>query len=65
MITRRILVTTVVNAMGMEKEIFGRFDAVALAAAGWKISKSEFRHYKMTEEQFAANGVRVKTGKEE
>lgn len=65
MITRRILVTTVVNAMGQEKEIFGRFDAVALAAAGWKISESEFRHYKMSEEQFAANGVRVNTNRED
>lgn len=61
MITRRILVTTVVNAMGQEKEIYGRFDAVALAAAGWKFSDSEFRHYKMSEEQFVKNAIRVKT----
>lgn len=61
MITRRILVTTVVNAIGQEKEIYGRFDAVALASAGWKFLGSEFRHYKMSEEQFVKNAIRVKT----
>lgn len=64
MITRRILVTTVVNAMGQEKEIFGRFDAVALAAAGWKLSDSQFRHYKMTEETFAKNATLIKSSEE-
>lgn len=64
MVTRRILVTTVVNAMGQEKEIYGRFDAVALAAAGWKLSGSQFRHYKMTEETFAKNGTLIKSSEE-
>lgn len=64
MITRRILVTTVVNAMGQEKEIYGRFDAVALAAAGWKLLDSQFRRYKMTEETFAKNATLIKTSEE-
>lgn len=64
MITRRILVTTVVNAMGQEKEIFGRFDAVALYSAGWKFSDSQFRHYKMTEETFAKNATLIKTSED-
>lgn len=64
MITRRILVTTVVSAYGQEKEIYGRYDAVAMAAAGWKILNSQFRHYRMTEETFAKNARIVKSTEE-
>ena len=64
MITRRILVTIVVDAYGQEKEIYGRYDAVAMAAAGWKILNSQFKHYRMTEETFAKNATLIKTSEE-
>lgn len=60
MITRRILVTEVYRN-GELKVIYGRFDAVALAAAGWQIQRSQFRHYKMTEEKFAETGTLINT----
>lgn len=60
MITRRILVTEVVNAdSGGTRFIYGRFDAVSLAAKNEKIVHSEFRMYKMKEEDFVKHGKEI------
>ena len=55
MITRRILVTTLVNAMGYEYKVYGRFDAVKLINDGWKIIDSKFYHFRMSEKTFVEN----------
>lgn len=55
MIVRRILETTLVNAMGYEYKIYGRFDAVKIINDGWKIVNSEFKHYQMDEKTFVEN----------
>lgn len=52
MLTRRILVTTVKTADGGRREIYGRFDAVAVAARGEKITKQEFQNFKLSEDAF-------------
>ena len=52
MITRRILVTKVVNVYGGERTIYGRYDAVALANKGEKVVSSEFKNYKVSEDLF-------------
>lgn len=56
MITRRILVTKTVDANGGTHLLYGRFDAVAVAARGEKILYSEFKNYTMREEDFAKYG---------
>lgn len=57
MITRRILVTTLVNAYGYEHRIYGRFDAVKLINEGWQIKESKFKHYQMKEALFVKYGT--------
>lgn len=57
MITRRILVTTLVNAYGYEHQIYGRYDAVKLINEGWQIKDSKFKHYQMTEETFVKHAA--------
>ena len=59
MIQRRILVTKVVNADGGTRKIYGRFDAVSLAAKNEKILYSEFKMYKMKEEDFVKHGKEI------
>ena len=59
MITRRILVTKVVAADGGTRLIYGRFDAVRLASQGEKILYSEFKNYRMKEEDFAKYGKEI------
>lgn len=52
MITRRILITETTDRKGGEHIYYGRYDAVALAARGEVIIKSEFKQYKAKEEDF-------------
>ena len=52
MITRRILITVTRDREGGERKYYGRYDAVALAARGEKIEKSEFKQFKCKEEDF-------------
>jgi len=52
MITRRILITTTKDKEGGEHHYYGRYDAVALAARGETIAKTEFKQYKVKEEDF-------------
>lgn len=52
MITRRILITTTTDKEGGEHNYYGRYDAVALAARGEMIVKTEFKQYKVKEEDF-------------
>lgn len=52
MITRRILITTTKDREGGEHNYYGRYDAVTLAARGETIVKTEFKQYKVKEEDF-------------
>ena len=62
MITRRILVTKTVDANGGTRLLYGRFDAVAVAARGERILYSEFKYYSMSEESFAKHGKEIDNG---
>ena len=63
MITREILITTVQNERGELYEIAGRYDAVAIAHRQHKIMGSEFRRYRMSEEDFITHGEYVGKGR--
>ena len=52
MITRRILITTTKDKEGGEHNYYGRYDAVSLAARGETIVKTEFKQFKVKEEDF-------------
>ena len=52
MITRNILVTEVMLADGTRTEIYGKYDAVALAHRGAKIINAEFKKFNVKEEDF-------------
>ena len=61
MITKRVLVTEVRTADGGAKKYFGRFDAVAVASRGETILNSEFKKFRMSEEEFATIGKEFKS----
>lgn len=63
MITREILITTVQNESGELYEIAGRYDAVALAHRRHKIIGSEFRRYRMSEDDFIMHGEYLGKGR--
>lgn len=52
MITRNILVTSIQLADGTRTEIYGKYDAVALAHRGCKILGAEFKKFSVKEEDF-------------
>lgn len=52
MITRNILVTTIQLNDGNMTEIYGKYDAVALAHRGAKIINAEFKKFSVKEEDF-------------
>ena len=63
---RRVLVTTVINTQtGVQSEIYGRYDAVALASKNLHIVRSFFRQYEMSDAEFAKYGHFVKEITEE
>ena len=62
MITRRILVTVVKTAEGGTRNLYGRYDAVALASRKEKIIESEFKYFSMSEEDFIRYGKELENG---
>lgn len=52
MITRNILVTTIQLTDGTCTEIYGKYDAVALAHRGAKIIDAEFKKFSVKEDDF-------------
>lgn len=52
MITRRILVTKLKKENGEEYELFGRYDAVAVASRGDSVIKAGFQVFHVKEEDF-------------
>lgn len=57
---RTILVTKVRNReSGVESELYGRYDPVAIERQGLQILDSFKRKYKMTDATFAAHGEAV------
>ena len=54
---RRVLVTTVINTdTGIQSDIYGRYDAVSLAAKHYKIVKSRFCMFELSDADFAKYG---------
>ena len=54
---RRVLVTTVINTdTGIQSDIYGRYDAVSLAAKHEKIVRSKFCMYELSDADFVKHG---------
>lgn len=54
---RRVLVTTVINTdTGIQSDIYGRYDAVALAAKHEKIVRSVFKMFELSDADFVKHG---------